>query len=481
MIFKLLFNFPLVGTHLSGEFGYPKSSIFVYLLFVLCYQFSFLLIILTMDNFIPSRGFRQEIITQVLDPKLFLYKHIMPNVNVPPFDTNDYTAVTYYTSCMICTNYILREQPANTIEAHARVVGEAWVPNLPNDMKYPTAEANKIFYEAWIFYVQHLSVSERLMASYKSTTMSDRFTVDFFDGELSKGTQAERIDCIHWLAPRVGREKWDLQGDLHQQTYSNMVLSLCSVIVAYVKQGNATTAFINKVSAAMVTERNANMTLTTDACNKIYSYYGRYVNATSARQFFRLAGQLIPLQMSLRLNLAIQQSAWSGLSSFVAIATAMKKYVDFPWAKARNIIPVEFVNFNEARKLIKNDAYYGYNQDLGAAKATNYPSLAWLGMNLHMQIGGINTWNNYAGINRNINNKPALSALINAYSQERAAMAGRDAHPTDKANMTAYIAQLETVGEMQMPDVFRPSEHFDSLVLPVLHSAMPEVQHEEEH
>ncbi|KAG8304751.1 hypothetical protein J6590_086700 [Homalodisca vitripennis] len=63
-------------------------------------------------------------------------------------------------------------------------------------------------------------------------------------------------------------------------------------------------------------------------------------------------------------------------------------------------IPDDFVHYGEARALVGNNQYYGFNRDLGNARHTRYRSRAWLCIKLLVRFRGAEygSLQNYRGV-----------------------------------------------------------------------------------
>jgi len=183
---------------------------------------------------------------------------------------------------------------------------------------------------------------------------------------------------------------------------------------ALAKRGQATDEFCTKVRTSIQDELGVTINLTTSVINAVYKGYMTGVNETNAAEVFRALDALVP-EIALRLKLTLTQAANSGLTVYIMIGRAIRKYRDFPWGRVNTLTGGEVLAWNGAQAIIGQNAYYGFKRDLEAARSTLYKSLGWVARELLVRINGERTLLRYAGISGNVKNKAALERLLNEY------------------------------------------------------------------
>lgn len=202
---------------------------------------------------------------------------------------------------------------------------------------------------------------------------------------------------------------------------SNRHLAIENITLAYcalAKRGQVTDEFCAKVQNSVRDELGITVTLNQPAINALYKSYIMGVNETNAQTVFTDLDALIP-DVALRLKLTLQQAAGSGMTLYVIIGRAMRMYYNFPWGRVNTLTGGELINYEAARTLIRDNLYFGFRRDMGAARSTLYKSIGYVARELLVRINGERTLLRYAGLGGNIKNKNALDRLILNYVEQR--------------------------------------------------------------
>lgn len=114
----------------------------------------------------------------------------------------------------------------------------------------------------------------------------------------------------------------------------------------------------------------------------------------------------------------MQQTIGSGLTALDIIRCAMKIAPDFSWAKIALLLPQDARNVLSAFQTVGNNPYYGFKQDLGIVKSTNYKSFSYVSKELCKKFGGptYSTIEQYRGWTKNPLHKQQLDLLIEEYT-----------------------------------------------------------------
>lgn len=224
-----------------------------------------------------------------------------------------------------------------------------------------------------------------------------------------------------------------------------------TLYVAVAKRGNVTGDFLTKISNGMMDDLQYNANLDEDVVALVYRFYGGFINATNAPIILERWLNDIP-EIALRVRLTLQQATNSGLTSFVTIGRAIKKYPDFPWTKANILTGGELANFNAAITAVNGNQYYGFNKSLGAARSTQFSSIGYIAKELLINLNGEVSLKKYAGWVRAPKNAAVIKAMIEAYKAQYVARI-EDYEPTDAENEN-MAALITTVSNAANADIF---------------------------
>lgn len=187
-----------------------------------------------------------------------------------------------------------------------------------------------------------------------------------------------------------------------------------TLFIAVAKRGNVTEDFINKISKGLEDDLQHVSKIDAETVSLVYKFYGANISATNAKIVMDRWLADIP-EIALRVRLTLQQATNSGLTAFVTIGRAIKKYPDFPWPRLNQLTGGELTNFSAAVTLVNGNQYYGFNKSLGAARSTLYSSIAYVAKELLIQLNGETSLKKYAGWVRSPKNAAVIRTLMEAY------------------------------------------------------------------
>lgn len=102
------------------------------------------------------------------------------------------------------------------------------------------------------------------------------------------------------------------------------------VVTSYIgvaKRGTMSDRYVSKVVDGVRDDLGITVTLEPDTVKSTYVNFGRYMNATDAQQVFERWLNAIP-EHALRLRLSLEQVSGSGLTAYIIIGRAFRKYND---------------------------------------------------------------------------------------------------------------------------------------------------------
>lgn len=151
----------------------------------------------------------------------------------------------------------------------------------------------------------------------------------------------------------------------------------CLTYISIAKQGNITDAKLTSICNAVSEETGRAINLTLEEIKAFSTSFRPYINADNAEAI--CAGlQLGLANFSLRLCLTMQQAVRIGMTSYWMVWEALNLCTDFNWEAIAALIPQDFRKYSDAVAHVGNNQYFGFNNDLGIAKHTNYMSLSWV-------------------------------------------------------------------------------------------------------
>lgn len=187
--------------------------------------------------------------------------------------------------------------------------------------------------------------------------------------------------------------------------------------VALGKRGTITQNKMLSITRAISDETNLTCDIEPEEVRICGTLMAPFINETNARAI--MEGLSLHIEAySLRLRLTVMQTTKAGMTCFWAINEAIRVFGNFPWDDASKYIPDDFIRYGTAYAEVGGNEYYGFRKDLGAAKHTNYKSLAWLAVKLLIQHRGseYGTLVHYRGLTLHPDREQDLQRLIDAYT-----------------------------------------------------------------
>lgn len=306
---------------------------------------------------------------------------------------------------------------ANPALKRAIVAGETLSPKLPQVKISPSAEAR-----ASIVSWMKLGLTEDIFSVLGDYT-NELYQMFREHREIIAHFDIPNLPSIYpWTAAQINAMTpqsavfimffyaFNLRISSRHLAIENITLAYCSLV----KRGQVTDEFCTKIRNSVRDELGITVNLNQPAINALYKSYMMGVNKTNAENVFTDLDALIP-DVALRLKLTLQQAAGSGMTLYVIIGRAIRMYYNFPWGRVNTLTSGELVNWEAARTLVRDNLYYGFRRDMGAARSTLYKSIGYVARELLVRINGERTLLRYAGLGGNIKNKNALDRLIKNY------------------------------------------------------------------
>lgn len=278
--------------------------------------------------------------------------------------------------------------------AKVLTLGEIAAAGLPDSFYMPTDKANKEFIKAWKWLYDG-NPCQMIIGNVAEFKASEGAPQDIL-------TMADALVLQDWV--RRTRINFELTG----------TISVASMIVGYTKQGTITDLSLSKTMSALESEVGLTLRLEKGVINTFYKHYGSYIDDTRAESFFRYLSYLTPVSC-IRMHTLISQAKYSRLTAICTIKTALVEYSDFDWDKVTGYFPTEWTNFKAGLRAMNNNPYYGFRQDLGDAKSTNFRSLAFVAKELLQQVGQDRQLAGFRGWATSIKFQSKILELISAY------------------------------------------------------------------
>lgn len=140
---------------------------------------------------------------------------------------------------------------------------------------------------------------------------------------------------------------------------------LVTAYVAAAKRGTVSAAYINKVTAGMLTDLNVPVTLNASIITNVYNLFGSKINETNAKAIFQRWLDMLPME-AMRLKLTLDQVAGQGMTAFVTIGRAMRAFPDFYWHLMAKLLTTEMNHWFQAHTTVAGNMYYGFSLSLVA-------------------------------------------------------------------------------------------------------------------
>lgn len=317
---------------------------------------------------------------------------------------------------IIAVGRFLREGPRMPppTQVLVAVVGEMMAPELPDTMNVDALQSLEIIRAAINRYA-------RTPLAINTDAQSDAFFVHHREQEQAAG----RIFAAD-IPIGVGVNLREIPDDLlmpylrfaaRTLPTTSRISALKLVVNTYIaiaKRGTVSDAFCSKINEGIQQEIGISITPDAEGIKNIYSSYGRYITEINAQVLFKAWEDMLPAT-AMRVRLTLQQTALAGLTSFVTVGRAMKAYPTFPWSRIYIVLANDCHNYMAALTAVNGNRYYGFKQDLGVVKSTNFKSLTWVAKELLIKIKGEGGLKQYQGWTRQPEHKGILQALIDDY------------------------------------------------------------------
>lgn len=113
----------------------------------------------------------------------------------------------------------------------------------------------------------------------------------------------------------------------------------------------------------------------------------------------------------------MQQAVRSGMTSYWMVWEALTLCTDFNWEAIAALIPQDFRKYSDAVALVGNNQYFGFHNDLAAAKHTNYMSLSWVASKVLIKSDppAYSALSRYRGLPALPKRSDEIQAIIEAY------------------------------------------------------------------
>lgn len=350
---------------------------------------------------------------------------------------------------------------------------EGIAPNLPNSCFAATPKARQLFVLSALHYLSKNGPSSsyhrfenwpRVMIDRPAeqaaaiNAILGRLTEDNINGlaaafnpnaRMILGLPAGNDDILPGTVSAIMAEALAMYLEILAKSPTASALALsteiyCLAYIGIAKQGNITDAKLTAICNAVSEETGRVINLTTEDIRMFSNSFKPFITANNAAAICEGLNQRMNT-FSLRLCITMQQAVRSGMTSYWAVWEAISSYGGFPWITAATFIPQDFSRYLEAVNVVGNNAYYGFNNDLGVAKHTNYLSLSWLACKVLIKCDppGYSALARYRGLPAHPRKEEQLQQLIDGYDPTEAeaniAAAGR-ALDAIRARITEALA-----------------------------------------
>lgn len=199
----------------------------------------------------------------------------------------------------------------------------------------------------------------------------------------------------------------------------NGISFIASALLSLTRRGTVTDELRARVEQGIRDATSAaavNLGATT--IKRFYTMYCTQVDAGNAQRLFAHYQNIIPDDIIALRNLVLQ-AAGSGLTTYMVILRAFADFSDFPWARLMHAIGPDFRKFADAVTAVGGNLYFGFNHQMAAAAARNFPSLAYTSFQLCIRAGGDNPLKRYGGMPKVIPGKLLIDQLLTTYIETR--------------------------------------------------------------
>nr|API61889.1 hypothetical protein [Mos8Chu0 chuvirus] len=287
----------------------------------------------------------------------------------------------------------------------AMAMGEALGPFIPDAWKLPEAEAREEIVRAvrWLITVDGVT----------ATGLDGNL---WFDAEIL-GVPADTITAQRVPDVNVALILLEAMACLLPSTnvWLNGVSFVTTAILSLSRRGTVSDELKARVEDGIRDATSAvSVNLGMSTIQRFYKMYCTGVTAANAEELFNHYQALIPDNVITLRNLVLQ-AAGSGLTTYMVILRAFNDFEDFPWARLMHNAGPEFRNFANAVDLVGGNLYFGFNNQMAAAAAKNFPNLAYASFQLCIKAGGDNPLKRYGGMPRVVPQKALIDQLVIIY------------------------------------------------------------------
>lgn len=199
---------------------------------------------------------------------------------------------------------------------------------------------------------------------------------------------------------------------------SNIGTRLYAILyVSLAKQGTISRGKLEKINQDLAVNMGFEVNMTEEVITYTYQQIGTKIPHNALEIMFNTMRDHMQ-NLSLRMQVTLQQAAGTGLTGLQIIKRAILEHPAFPWGKLAQMLPAEGPKVIAAFEAVGNDPFYGFLPDLGPAKSTNYARYVWVCQRLLRKFNAEDerTLRNYKGGVRGIPNQPLFEELIDSYS-----------------------------------------------------------------
>lgn len=162
-----------------------------------------------------------------------------------------------------------------------------------------------------------------------------------------------------------------------------IIISLkASTIYSLCRQGCHSSTTAGNLAGELSTSHGLQISISQTGVAGYWQTLGKTYSMESIQH---MMGWLLPkFQASIRLKNLVLFAQQRGLTLYYLVKRALGSFPDFDWEMVYSSAQNDFENYRKARELVQDRPYYGYNPDIGIAAATNYPTLAFVSLTIHL-------------------------------------------------------------------------------------------------
>lgn len=234
----------------------------------------------------------------------------------------------------------------------------------------------------------------------------------------------------------------------------------CNFLASISQRGSATQPWVNRRNTALANElEHQNVQMTPAAIRVLWNRYTRYMNYTvdwfnNLIEYMNQNQEILTMQMWL----CVTQTDYKGLAAFNFARKAFESLAadSFAWAALLAVVGEEqFNNFRNAAVLIGENPRFAYTNpaNAGDVKATNYPDLAYFGIQYQDRVMNNREIRGYAGVgSRPTEHAGMIDRIIQRLAREKQNVINVDLYqPGQAAHNIARVALLGPGHEFPLP------------------------------